>query len=236
MLVLPSDVGTWGATIVLSARDHALRDLRGEASFTKLLSACPMHAPILGLEPITPMLAAAGISDRLRRLVICTAPVVTGLLTVGDSWACTNPSLGRGISIGLMHALATAETVDAHLSDPAALAVERDRLTRKRVLPWYRATTQVDRARAAQVAAAIEGRPPAPPPTPETQVVQDVAAAMMVDADAFRAFLELTFLLALPEDLVSRPGFADHVRGIAAVLPPARFPGPTRQELLSMLS
>jgi hypothetical protein len=57
----------------------------------------------------------------------------------------------------------------------------------------------------------------------------------MVDADAFRAFLELTFMLALPEDLVSRPGFATHVRTIAAALPPTRFPGPTRQELLAML-
>jgi hypothetical protein len=86
-------------------------------------------------------------------------------------------------------------------------------------------------------AAAIEGRPPAPvPASPEVQVVQDVSAAMMVDADAFRAFLELTFMLALPEDLVSRPGFAGHVRNIAAALPPARFPGPTRQELLAMLS
>ena len=222
---------------MLSARDHALRGLREEANFSKLLSACPMHAPILGLAPISPMLAAAGISDRLRRIVICTAPVVSGLLTVGDSWACTNPSLGRGITVGLLHALAAAEAVDARIDDPAALAVEHDRLTRKRVLPWYQATTQVDRMRAAQVAAAIEGRPPAPvPASPEVQVVQDVSAAMMVDADAFRAFLELTFMLALPEDLVSRPGFADHVRNIAAALPPARFPGPTRQELLAMLA
>jgi 2-polyprenyl-6-methoxyphenol hydroxylase-like FAD-dependent oxidoreductase len=237
VLVLPSDTGTWSATIVLSARDHALRGLREEANFSKLLSACPMHAPILGLAPISPMLAAAGISDRLRRIVIRTAPVVSGLLTVGDSWACTNPSLGRGITVGLLHALAAAEAVDAHIGDPAALAVEHDRLTRKRVLPWYQATTQVDRMRAAQVAAAIDGRPPAPvPASPEVQVVQDVSAAMMVDADAFRAFLELTFMLALPEDLVSRPGFAAHVRNIAAALPPARFPGPTRQELLAMLS
>jgi hypothetical protein len=136
-----------------------------------------------------------------------------------------------------MHALATAEAVGAHLDDPAALAVEHDRLTGKQVLPWYRATTQVDRQRAGQVAAAIQGRPPAPAPaSPEVQVVQDVSAAMMVDADAFRSFLELTFMLALPEDLVSRPGFAAHVRNIAAALPPARFPGPTRQELLAMLS
>ncbi len=237
VLVLPSDTGTWSATIVLSARDHALRGLREEPSFTKLIGACPMHAPVLGLAPITPMLAAAGISDRLRQLTSGTTPVVTGLLTVGDSWACTNPSLGRGITVGLLHALATAEAVDAHIDDPAALAAEHDRLTRKRVLPWYQATTQVDRMRAAQVAAAIDGRPPAPvPASPEVQVVQDVSNAMMVDADAFRAFLELTFMLALPGDLVSRPGFAGHVRNIAAAMPPVQFPGPTRQELLAMLS
>ena len=99
------------------------------------------------------------------------------------------------------------------------------------------ATTQVDRQRAAQVAAAIDGRPAAPAPaSPEVQVVQDVSAAMMVDPDAYRAFLELTFMLALPEDLVARPGFAAHARNIAAALPPAQFPGPTRQELLAMLS
>ena len=249
VLVLPSDSGTWNATIVLSSRDHPLRQLREEANFTKLLSACVLHAPVLSLQPITGMLAAAGTSDRLRPLTTGTVtsgtvtsgtgPVVTGLLTVGDSWACTNPSLGRGITVGLMHALATAEAVGGGLDDPAALAAEHDRLTRARVLPWYRATTQLDRRRAAQVAAAIEGRPPAPPdgpPNPAAKVVRDVSAAMMVDADSFRAYLELTFMLALPDDLLARPGFADHALKIAASLPPPPPAAPPRPELLSMLS
>ena len=237
VLVLPADNGTWNATIVTSSRDHALRDLREEANFTKLLSACPMHAPVLGLAPLGGMMAAAGISDRLRPLVSSTGPTVTGVLTVGDSWACTNPSLGRGISVGLLHALVTAEAVGDSLGDLSALAVEHDRLTRERVLPWYRATTQIDRQRAAQVAAAIDGRPPAPaPPNPVGQVMQDVTASMMVDADAFRAFLEMTFMLAFPQDLLARDGFADHVRGVAAALPPPPQLGPTRQELLAMLS
>jgi hypothetical protein len=29
-------------------------------------------------------------------------PVATGIVSVGDAWACTNPSLGRGITMGLM--------------------------------------------------------------------------------------------------------------------------------------
>jgi len=237
VLVLPSDVGTWSATIVTNARDHALRALREEANFTKLVSACPIHAPILDLEPVTGMLAAAGTSDRLRELVTDGAPVATGVLTVGDSWACTNPSLGRGITIGFMHALATAEAVASHLTDPLALALEQDRLTRKRVLPWYRATTQIDRQRAAEVAAAIEGRPPAQaPPVPAALVMRDFMTATALDADAFRAYLEMIFLLALPQEILSRPGFAERVSDIAAGGAPAPPPGPSRQDLLAMLS
>lgn len=135
MLVLPSDAGTWSATIVTSARDHALRPLYEEANYRKLLAACPMHAVVLGLEPITGMIAAAGISDRLRRLTTGAEPVATGVLTVGGSWPCTNPSLGRGVAIGLMHALATAEAVAEHADDPVGLALAHDRLTIERVLP-----------------------------------------------------------------------------------------------------
>jgi 2-polyprenyl-6-methoxyphenol hydroxylase-like FAD-dependent oxidoreductase len=198
---------------VTNGRDHALRALREEANFTKLVSACPMHAPILDLEPVTGMLAAAGTSDRLRELVTGGTPVATGVLPVGDSWACTNPSLGRGITIGLMHALATAEAVASHLTDPVALALEQDRLTKERVLPWYRATTQIDRQRAAQVAAAIEGRPPAPaPPDPAALVMRDFMTSTALDDDAFRAYLEMIFLLALPQEILSRPGFASEAR------------------------
>ena len=38
-------------------------------------------------------------------------PVATGLVAVGDSWACTNPSIGRGASIGLLHAVALRDVL-----------------------------------------------------------------------------------------------------------------------------
>jgi flavin-dependent dehydrogenase len=44
----------------------------------------------------------SGIVDRSRRLVVNDMPVVTGLVAVGDSACCTNPSLGRGITMGLL--------------------------------------------------------------------------------------------------------------------------------------
>jgi 2-polyprenyl-6-methoxyphenol hydroxylase-like FAD-dependent oxidoreductase len=237
LLVLPSEAGTWSVTVVTTARDHELRPLREEANFTKLVGACPLHATGLDGEPVTGMLAAAGITDRRRELVVNGSPVATGVLTVGDSWSCTNPSLGRGMTLGLMHAASAAEAVAEHLKDPVALALAHDRLTRQRLLPWYHATARADRQRAAQIAAVVEGRPPEPPPAdPAAAAMRDLLVARALDPDMFRAYLEMVFMLALPQEVLSRPGFAGRVSEVAdghALGPP---PGPARAELLRMMS
>ena len=51
---------------------------------------------------------------------VITVPIATGIVPVGDAWACTNPSSGRGITFGLLHALHTVEALDAHRGDPLA--------------------------------------------------------------------------------------------------------------------
>lgn len=237
LLVLPSEAGTWSVTVVTTARDHELRALREEANFTKLVSTCPLHATALDGEPVTGMLAAAGITDRRRELVVNGSPVATGILTVGDSWSCTNPSLGRGMTLGLMHAATAAEAVAEHLKDPVALALAHDRLTRERLLPWYQATAQSDRQRAAQIAAVIDGRPPAPPlADPAAAAMRDLLVARALDPGMFRAYLEMVFALALPQEILSRPGFAERVREVADGHPLGPPPGPARAELLRMLS
>lgn len=237
LLVLPSEAGTWSVTVVTTARDHELRPLREEANFTKLVGTCPLHATALDGEPVTGMLAAAGITDRRRELVVNGSPVATGVLTVGDSWSCTNPSLGRGMTFGLVHAAIAAGAVAEHLKDPVALALAHDRQTRERLLPWYQVTAQADRQRAAQIAAVVEGRPPAPPPAdPAAAAMRDLLVARALDPDMFRAYLELVFVLALPQDIVSRPGLAERARQVADGHPLGPPPGPARAELLRMLS
>jgi 2-polyprenyl-6-methoxyphenol hydroxylase-like FAD-dependent oxidoreductase len=81
------------------------------------------HAHWLDGEPITGVLAMGGITDRYRRFVVDGAPVATGIVSVGDAWAGTNPVGGRGISMGLMHAQGTVEVLQQHLDDPPALAL-----------------------------------------------------------------------------------------------------------------
>jgi flavin-dependent dehydrogenase len=160
------------------------------------------------------------------------------VLTVGDSWACTNPSLGRGISFGLMHAAITAEAVAEHLADPYALVLAQDRLTRERLLPWYDSTAREDRRRATDIAAVVAGRPPVAADA-VTGLMRDMSIAMMVDPDIFRAYLESRLALATPEELLARPGLAEHVSEVAAAQPPAGpfgKLGPDRSELLRMIA
>ena len=72
--------------------------------FDKVVRACPLHADWLDGKPITDVLPMAGILDKYRRFIVDGEPVATGFAAVGDAWACTNPSAGRGLSVGLMQA------------------------------------------------------------------------------------------------------------------------------------
>jgi len=240
LLTLPGDVGTWSVTVFISSRDQALKELRHAGKWTAAVAACPLHAHLLG-EPVTDVLAMSGIADRRRRCVVDGAPVVTGLLTVGDSAHCTNPSLGRGMTMGLMHASGTAELAKEHLDDPGTLALEHDRMTEARVAPWYWNTVALDRDRLAQINASIDGAPGPEPSGPEPGGPASVAQqafgpAMLYDPDIFRAMMEIISMQALPEEVFARPGFSARVTAAAGGREAFTIPGPSRAELLTLLA
>jgi len=177
-----------------------------------------------------------GTLDRYRRFVLDGVPVATGIISVGDSWACTNPSLGRGITMCLMHAHGTVEVVQQHLDDPFALALSHNSMTEIGLTPWYRDTIEIDRARIARVNAIIKGRPPLEPADLPARVSKALAVAMMYDADLFRAATEMRSLLALPQEVMARPGIVDRIIEVAGTHEAVVPPGPSRQELLHMLT
>jgi hypothetical protein len=104
ILTLDGDNDTWSVTLFAAAGDPPLKLLRHADRFTSVVSACPLHAHWLDGEPITEVLLMGGILDKYRRFVVDGRLVATGFAAVGDAWACTNPSAGRGLSIGLIHA------------------------------------------------------------------------------------------------------------------------------------
>ncbi len=97
VLTLAGDNHTWSVTLVATTADPALKALRHPECFTRVVAGCPRHAHWLDGRPITGVLAIAGVTDRHRRFVLGGQPVITGFAAVGDAWACTNPTGGRGL-------------------------------------------------------------------------------------------------------------------------------------------
>ncbi len=171
-----------------------------------------------------------------RRIVVDGQPVVTGLLPVGDAWACTNPNAGRGVSLGLAHAITLRDTLREHSDDPARLGMEYDRVTEETLTPWYRDQVDQDNQIAAKVQATIDGRPPASSADdPATQMQAALFTAASADADVARADADVLSCLALPAEVLARPGIREKVAAYVGVEPP-QLPGPSRAELLALVS
>ena len=236
ILTLPADNDTWSVTLFGSSADRPLTQLRDETRWTAVVAACPLHAHWLEGEAITGVLPMAGVLDRYRRLVIDGRPLLTGLATVADAWACTNPSLGRGIALGLVHAARLRDVARTELDDPHRFALAWDRVTETELTPWYRATVAVDRARLAEMEAARTGNERRSPTDPGAVLGAALARAMPHDPDIFRAFMEIGGCLALPSVVFKRPGLADRVLEVAARHEIAPPPGPTREELLRLIA
>ena len=114
VLLLPADNGTWSTTLIASARDEAMRGLRDIDRWTAVVQALPLAAHWLDGTPLEDrIMTISKIEDRHRSFAgDDDGPLATGVVAVADSWACTNPSLGRGASIGAIHALALPRPVE----------------------------------------------------------------------------------------------------------------------------
>jgi len=175
------------------------------------------------------VLVMAGVLDRYRRLIVSGRPVATGVLAVGDAWACTNPSAGRGISVGLMHAQKLRDAVRDSEGDPLALAHEFDRRTEAEVTPYYRGQVATDRARVAEMDALRAGAEPPSPDPPRAGWM----AGLSQDPVLLRGLMDVGACLAHPQEVMARPGFLDRALSFAGDPLPV-MPGPDRETLVTL--
>ena len=230
ILTLPADNDTWTIGIVAVAGDAPLKALRDNRVWELVARAIPHAAHWLDAEPVSDVIPMAGVLDRHRRTVVDGRPVITGLAAVGDAWACTNPTAGRGISVGLAHAVLLRDTLRTEPDRPAELARAFDEATEDTLTPWYRDQVDRDRRRAARMRALLQGRPPAPDGDPVLQLM----AAARSDPDAGRGFLDVFSVLSLPVDVLQRPGIRESLERATSSPAPLPVPGPNRDELVAL--
>jgi 2-polyprenyl-6-methoxyphenol hydroxylase-like FAD-dependent oxidoreductase len=235
VLTLPSDNGTWAVTLVTSSGDRVLKRMRNPDLWTAVVKACPLHAHWLDGEPISELEAMGGVLDRYRRPFAGGRPLLTGIALLGDASSCTNPSLGRGISLGLLHARALREVVGSHLDDPLEFAEAWDAATEARMTPWYRETVEEDRDRLREIDALREGLEPAPPSGRPAVLRHALNTAAVFDPDLFRAYLDSRAVLKPLGQTFSEDGVAERTLEVAGQNQRLQLPGPSREELMALL-
>jgi 2-polyprenyl-6-methoxyphenol hydroxylase-like FAD-dependent oxidoreductase len=234
VLTLPADNGTWGVGIVASAKDTAMRAVKNVDAWTRVIKGLPLCAHWLDGEPLDDQVAVmAKIEDRHRSFVLDDQPVATGVLALADSWACTNPSVGRGISIGAIHAVALRDALHDMPTDPIELQRQWHDATLATAEPWYRSTLAFDDGRLAEIDALLEDHPFEA--SPEFEITKALQAAAGKDPEVLRAVLEVAGVLAAPEEVLARPGMFERVIELGSGWRDEQLPGPDRDELIALV-
>ncbi len=237
VLTLPADNATWSVTLIARSGDRALFGLKDVGRWEEVLRSLPTVAHWIDGDPIEDrIITMAKIEDRHRDLRPDGVPVATGVLAVADAWACTNPSVGRGASIGMLHAQTLRDTLrDTGPDRPGELSESFAVATADTVEPWYQATLAFDRHRLAEMAAEADGVT-YEPDDPAYEMTGALAAASSRDPDVLRGFLDIVGVLDLPGDVMARPGMFEKIIEFGADWRTQEPIGPNRDQLVAMAS
>jgi 2-polyprenyl-6-methoxyphenol hydroxylase-like FAD-dependent oxidoreductase len=234
-LTLTADNGTWGVTLLASAGDKALLGLRDPGRWEQVVRSLPLVAHWLDGEPIEDrIITISKIEDRIRHYVVAGAPVATGVVSIGDAWACSNPSLGRGASIGMVHAVTLRQLLrDVGLADPMAFARAFGEATDAAVLPWFLWTRDQDRRRITEIAAGIRGEP-YEPEDDAAELECCLSASVGKDPELTRHFIAAAMVLEPLDATFADPASVARIRELGSGWRDEPIPGPDRDALLTL--
>jgi len=237
ILTMPGDDGHWSVTLYHSPKDKAMRKVRDPEVFDRVVRSLPLHAHWVDADPVSDVISMASTANTTRQFVVDGGPCATGLLPVGDAWGFTNPSIGRGITLGLKHAVAVTDAISGMVDRPAEMASTWDKTTEMEAVPWHAATVQFDRVRGPEVEAQRLGRPdPHDPSDPNIAGARAFNSASHYDAQVLSWFSEVSSCRSLPMEVLTRPGVFERVLEIASENPPYLTPGPDRSQLEALLA
>lgn len=233
ILTLPADRGNWSVVITTSNCDRLLRAASDVDVWQRIVEQYPLARHWTEADRAGDVTVLGKLEDRRRSLVVDGRPVATGVVQLGDAWACTNPSVGRGMSIGALHAVELRDHLREHRrSSPLTLAAEWVVRTEATVGPWWEETHAFDAHRLREIDAQIAGEPYLTD-DPAWGLGQALGAAAAQDPAMLRHLLDIVGTLEHGVDVLGRPGVAERA---LALLPTARpLPGPSRGALVDLL-
>ena len=230
VVTVPGDDDTFSIVLAVSSGDRAARALRHAPAWSAVAALSPRARSWMAAgEPTSDVLPIAGLEDVRHDYWSGGEPVVTGLVNVGDSFATTNPSRGRGATIGALHAAALRDALGGSWSSPRELVEAVSRATARQVTPWVDATLFLDRHRLAELDADREGVPYRPE-DPRWAMSTALSNGAGVDPVLARAHSRLAALLAEPAEVLSDP---EVQRRLAPYLAGPRYAGtgPSRADV-----
>ena len=234
LLTLPADNGTWAVTLYGLAEDKPIRRFRDLGVFETILREMPLHAHWLDGEPLSELKSMVGAVDTQRSYVVDGVPCATGILSIADAVASTNPSVGRGMTLGLIHTKVMREVVRDHLDDPRAMALALHARTQAEVLPLHDGTVAADHRRIEDMRVYRSGG--TPEPSAEEKVTDALLTYASVDPLMARSFGEIMSCSAPADDVIARPEVVDRATELmtsGSVRKPP--PAPDRNRLLEIV-
>ena len=201
VLALGADNDTFSLTVTLSVDDPYRRRLRDPACFEAFVRAVPHSAPWIAVGvPISDISMMSRIENRRRRVTTSDGPMVGGIVAIGDAALHTNPTLGRGISMGLMHAQQLAKVAHLAADDPVGFVESFSAWTDDHLGVWYDTQVAADATTLDRLAAGIRGERFEPADTPEFRFATAALQCASHDEVVGAAVAKMAHLFAPPAE------------------------------------
>lgn len=230
--VFIGDNATFCLCVMTPAWEKEWRALRGADVFERVARQLPGVADWLkAAEPITPVLPMGQLRNTLREPVEQDAPLVTGLIPIGDARCHTNPTFAFGLSLSLTQAVELADAVGA-ATDDADLAMSLHERVHPDAAARFEAVSAEDRDRVRL----WSGEPIDPSDRNDTMPLflrTVVYRAAAKDAALFRAVCRRINLLDPVDALANDEALLDRAQQLSRELPPV--PPTPRARLLAAL-
>ncbi|ULE35852.1 FAD-dependent oxidoreductase [Mycobacterium sp. IDR2000157661] len=230
-VVFIHDNRTFTVTVIHSGTDDRLHRLRHDAVFDAAVRAVPGISDWVDprrSRPIAAVLPAGRLYNSYRgQLDDAGAPVLTGLVSVGDAVCTTTPLAGRGVSLAFGQARELIAMIDHDAADLHTLTTEFDAWCERHIKPWYtdHLTCDTDRVRRWSGGDIDLGSP-----LPSDLIV----AAAEADPQLHAIVAPYVTMDALPASLAPAEPRAREI--YAGGWRPNPAAGPTREELSALVS